>query len=207
MKEFDSLLDVAETLLGPNGCFWDRKQTCESLQPYLLEEAYEVTEAIDTKNFKDLKEELGDLLYVIIFIAKVAEKEKKFSLTEVVEGVKEKLIRRHPHVFQKENIDSDEELEKRWEEIKKSEKKERKSILDGIPLQLPLLLKAQKIQKKIKGKVTLEREKTNSLEEEIWDIVTKAEEMEVEVESLFRKFLQNIEEKVRKKEAGDDLLA
>ncbi len=119
MKEFDDLLLVANTLLGPEGCPWDRKQTMHSLQTYLLEETHELMEAIDSKDIKKMEEELGDALYTLIFTAKLAEKENLFSLSQVMCLVKEKLIRRHPHIFGNVKAESAEEVMRNWEEIKK----------------------------------------------------------------------------------------
>ena len=121
----DELIEVAETLMGPEGCFWDKKQTIHSIQAYFLEEAYEVLEAIDSGDQEKIIEELGDLLYVIIFCAKIAEKEKKFLLKDVFLSVKEKLIRRHPHVFGDAKIETIDELSKQWERIKTLKKVEK----------------------------------------------------------------------------------
>src|SRR5579863_8504265 len=99
MEQFDSLLRVAERLLGPNGCPWDQTQTFASLQPYVLEQAHEVIEAVDLDNDKKILEELGDLLYTVIFYAKLAEKTGRFSLEEILVSIRDKLVRRHPHIF------------------------------------------------------------------------------------------------------------
>ena len=99
MEAFDKLLDVAKTLNGPDGCPWDHTQTFESLKKYVLEEAHEVMEAVDEKDNAHLIEELGDLLYTVVFYAMIAEKESLFTIDEIINHVKDKLVRRHPHVF------------------------------------------------------------------------------------------------------------
>ena len=149
MNKFDQLLEIAAILNGPNGCLWDHKQTFTTLQQYLLEETHEVLEAVDSNDDHKIIEELGDLLYTIIFYAKVAQKQGRFTIEEIIDGVKEKLIRRHPHVFGDQKINTEEELEQNWEKIKKEEKgKEiRVHAFDGIPPSMPLLAKAQKVLK------------------------------------------------------------
>lgn len=136
------LLDIADKLLSEAGCPWDRKQTLESLQRYVLEEAHEVIEAIDEKDFSQIQEELGDLLYNIVFVSKLAEQKNKFKFKDVVENICSKLIRRHPHIFQERKQLSAEEVLKEWQKIKKKEKKQ-KHPLSGIPKNLPLLMQAQ----------------------------------------------------------------
>lgn len=146
---FDELLAIMKRLRGPGGCPWDAEQTHESLKRYLLEEAYEVIEAIDTNSSDLLKEELGDLLLQPIFHAAIAEETGKFTMQDVIKGLCDKLIRRHPHVFGDMKINSSDAQVENWERIKKAEKgDERKSALSGVPPQLPALLKAQKITEK-----------------------------------------------------------
>lgn len=146
---FDELLAIMKRLRGPGGCPWDAEQTHESLKRYLLEEAYEVIEAIDTNSSDLLKEELGDLLLQPIFHAAIAEETGKFTMQDVIKGLCDKLIRRHPHVFGDMEISSSDAQVENWERIKKAEKgDERKSALSGVPPHLPALLKAQKITEK-----------------------------------------------------------
>jgi len=143
--EFEKLIDVLNTLLAPDGCEWDREQTHESLIPYLLEETHEVIEAIENRNMDALKEELGDLMLHIIFQAKLSEKEGYFNISDSLKNISSKLIRRHPHVF---SDDSDDSYKKgNWESTKKKEKG-RKSVLEGVPISLPSLTKAQRVQEK-----------------------------------------------------------
>ena len=147
---FKKLTEIVDTLMGENGCPWDKVQTRESLKPYLVEEAYETLEALDNNNPEEIKEELGGLLYQVLFHAKISENKNEFNITDVVESISHKMVHRHPHVFKKENLETPEEVVTQWEEIKSKEKGKanRESVLDGIPPHLPGLLRAQKLQKK-----------------------------------------------------------
>ena len=146
---FDRLVELMHRLRSPGGCPWDAEQTHESLKRYLLEECYEVIEAIDQKDPDHLKEELGDLMLQPVFHAAIAAEKGEFTLDEVLDTVCAKLIRRHPHVFGDQVVRTADEQVERWEQIKKEEKgEERKSALAGVPPQLPALMKAQKITEK-----------------------------------------------------------
>ena len=145
MSSIQKLIKTVKKLRAPNGCEWDREQTHETLVPYLLEETYEVIEAIENKDFVALKEELGDLLLHVVFQADLAEDSKNFSLEDSINNVNKKLINRHPHIF-------DNSSNKIWEkgnwESQKQKEKQRESILDGVPIALPALLRARRIQEK-----------------------------------------------------------
>lgn len=143
---FKNLLQVMADLRGPGGCPWDIEQTHESLRPYLLEEAHEVLEAIDQANWDELGHELGDLLLQIIFHAQIAEEENRFDIGDVIDAITDKLIRRHPHVFGEVEIKSAEEQTVHWEKLKMQEGKN--SVIDGVPLALSALLRAQRLQQK-----------------------------------------------------------
>ena len=147
---FYELVNIMKKLRGKDGCPWDREQTSDSIKPYLIEEAYELLEAIEEKNPDKIKEELGDLLFQIIFHAKLAEEQKEFDVFDVCLHVKEKMIRRHPHVFGNTEVSCSKEVLVRWEDIKRKEPKnaDRKSTLDGIPKELPSLLRACRLQEK-----------------------------------------------------------
>ena len=147
---FKKLTEIVDTLMGENGCPWDKVQTRESLKPYLVEEVYETLEALDGNNPEEIKDELGDLLYQILFHAKISENRNEFNIKDVVESISEKMVRRHPHVFKEESLETPEQVVTQWEEIKKQEKNNahRESVLDGVPKNLPGLLRAQKLQKK-----------------------------------------------------------
>ena len=146
---FEQLLGIMRKLRAPGGCPWDAEQTHESLTRYLLEETYEVIEAIDEKSPQHLKEELGDLLLQPIFHAAIAEEAGDFTMDDIINTLCEKLIRRHPHVFGDAQIsDSSQQIES-WEKIKRQEKGNlRPSALSGVPDHLPALLKAHKISEK-----------------------------------------------------------
>ena len=148
-KGFDRLMTIMRKLRAPGGCPWDAEQTHESLKRYLLEESYEVIEAIDAGSPEMLKEELGDLMLQPVFHAAIAEERGEFTMDDVLDTINEKLIRRHPHVFGEQVVKSAEEQVANWERIKKVEKgAERKSALSGVPPELPALMKAQKITEK-----------------------------------------------------------
>ncbi len=213
MKEFDRLIEIADILLGPNGCAWDKEQTPFTLQPYILEEAHEVIEAIDTKDPSKIREEAGDLFYTIIFLAKLAEMQKSFSVPELLNEAAEKLIRRHPHIFSENKSSDIEEIKKNWEQIKKSEKghKDRKSALDGIPHSLPLLAKAQKIMKKMQLEENSFKTNGEELEEKLGvkllAIIYEIDQADLDAESILRRILSKYEQKFRKDEkiTGDNL--
>ena len=146
--DLEPLEDVIQTLRSPGGCPWDIVQTHKSLKRNLIEEVYEVIEAIDLEDEKLLCEELGDLLMQVVFHARMAEEAGYFSMQDVIDGITEKLIRRHPHVFGDINVKDADEVLKNWEAINRAEKQERKSILDGIPKDLPALMAGYKLQYK-----------------------------------------------------------
>ncbi len=147
---FDRLVDVVAKLRSDNGCPWDLAQTHESLKADLIEEAYELIEAIDTKVPKKICDELGDLLMQVMLHSQIATDRNEFSVDEVIENLTEKLVRRHPHVFGSVVATDENEVLENWEEIKRGEEgnKDRKSSLDGIPHSLPSLQRAEKIQKR-----------------------------------------------------------
>lgn len=209
MNKFQALMDVATRLNGPKGCPWDHTQTFLSLQPYVLEEAYEVIEAVDANDDEKIVEELGDLLYTVVFYAKIAEKEGKFTIDEILDCVREKLIRRHPHVFTDLEIEHVDEIMQQWEKIKKEEKgkEERKSVLDGIPKNLPTLFKAQKVLRKMRraefeglSKFSNEGLTEESVGKEMLDLVLRAEDAGIDVESALRRTLSKLEEEFRRQE-------
>ena len=141
----EDLISIVKKLRSPDGCDWDKQQTHESLIPYFLEESHEVVEAIQSKNYDSLKEELGDLFLHIIFQIDLAEEKKKFFLKDVLQGINNKLINRHSHIFY--DKDDSKYKEGNWEESKQKEKN-RDSILDGVPISLPALLRSRRIQEK-----------------------------------------------------------
>ncbi len=153
------LTDIMAALRSEKGCPWDREQTRESLKPFLLEETYEVLEALDEGDSKKIKEELGDLLFQIVFHCQIAKERKEFDMSDVIEKISAKMIKRHPHVFGKTRFKSKEHFRKYWEAEKKREGKKRESILEGVPKALPSLLRAHKLQKKA-ARVGFDWEKT-----------------------------------------------
>jgi MazG family protein len=148
---FERLLDVMMRLRAPHGCPWDREQTRVSLKPYLIEEAYEVLEAIESGRSAPLKEELGDLLFQVVFHARLAEELGEFTMGDLLEQLIGKMVRRHPHVFGDASVGTATEALAQWEAIKQREaveKGQQRSILDGVPRALPALLRAQRVQSK-----------------------------------------------------------
>lgn len=170
-------------------CPWDKKQTIHTLRQQTIEETFELADAITDKDWKGIKEELGDLLLHIIFYAKIAGEEKQFSLHEVIDGICEKLIKRHPHIYGDVTVKDDEEVKKNWEQIKLSEGK--KSVLSGVPKSLPAMVKAMRLQEKAK-QVGFEWE----TKEQVWDKIE--EEKNELLEAVNEGNSEHIEE-----EAGD----
>jgi tetrapyrrole methylase family protein / MazG family protein len=172
LNSLSKLIKITDTLMGEDGCPWDKLQTRESLKPYLVEETYEVLEALDENDPEKIKDELGDLLYQILFHSKISSMKSEFDFRDVIDNLSEKMIRRHPHIFKKENLSTPDQVIEQWEEIKKKEKNKtnQKSVLDSIPINLPSLIRAQKIQKKA-AKEGFDWEKINDvfdkLDEEI----------------------------------------
>lgn len=149
LSAFEELLNAVRKLRGPEGCSWDRRQTLESLRPYMLEEAYEVADAVDEGDIDGLKGELGDLLLHIVMSAEICCENGHFDLEEVLSGITGKLVRRHPHVFDGSKDLTPEEVEKQWEAIKAGEKEDsRKRFFDSIPGSMPGLQKAWRIQQR-----------------------------------------------------------
>ena len=144
---FSKLIDIVEKLRSPDGCSWDKKQTHESLLPYFLEETYEVIESVESKDWKTLKEELGDVLLHILLQAQIAKEGNKFDIQDTLNGINKKLINRHPHVFGNKNKENTSEVKKDWE-LQKHIEKRRESRLDGVPKTLPSLTRAQRLQEK-----------------------------------------------------------
>ncbi len=199
MKAFDELLEVADKLHGEGGCLWDRSQTFFSLQPYILEEAHEVVEAVDGQNDNEIVEELGDLIYTVIFYGKIGEKEGRFSLSDILRSIKEKLVRRHPHVFEGLEVKNTEEIVTNWNRIKQTEegKDKRTSVLDGIPEALPVLTKAQKMLKAIEKTSffpgePLPRKGETEIGEELLRLVRSARSSGVDAEGAFRRALSSL---------------
>ncbi|NGX40047.1 MAG: Nucleoside triphosphate pyrophosphohydrolase [Chlamydiae bacterium] len=190
MEEFKELIEVAKRLNSPDGCPWDIKQTFRTLRPYILEEAHEVLEAIDKDDDEEMVEELGDLFYTVIFYGMVAEREERFTMAQIIETLREKLIRRHPHVFGELETDSVDVVIKNWDLIKAKEgkKSERKSVLDGIPKALSPLLKGQKVLKKIKKHKAPKRAQSNdqTLAQQVIALIEKANEEGIDLESEVR---------------------
>lgn len=202
LKEFDEFVTIMKRLR--NECPWDREQTHDSIRHLLLEETYETLEAIDDKNYEELKKELGDLLLHVAFNSVIAEGNGHFDLRDVIEAVNHKLITRHPHVFGETKVDGTGEVLRNWEHIKLQEKG-RKSVLDGVPKNLPSLTRAYRIQEK-SSKVGFDWDKSEDsfkkIEEEIQEFKKEAESLSDEKGKLNDSDRRELE-----KELGDILFA
>ncbi len=154
-ERFERLVAIMARLRAPGGCPWDREQNFDTIKPYLLEEAYEVFDAIDQGDWPGLAEELGDLMLQAVFFAQMASEEGKFRIDDSLDAISEKLIRRHPHVFGEGAAKTSDDVKRRWDEIKADEKKEKgkapQGRLDSVPRTLPALVEAQQISSKAAG--------------------------------------------------------
>ena len=189
--KISDLLKIMEELRDPkSGCPWDKKQTFESIIPHSIEEVYEVAEEIYNKNYINLENELGDLLFQVIYLSQIAKEKKKFDFNDVVDKIAKKMVFRHPHVFSNKKFNNMKDFKNWWE---KSKKKNSKSILDTIPNTFPSQIKAHKIQKKVAKygfdyeninqalkkveeeinelKKEIKRKKTNKIKEELGDLI------------------------------------
>ena len=146
MHDLNKLLQIMSSLRGAKGCPWDKEQTRESLKPFIVEESYEVLEAIDEKDPAHIKEELGDLLFQVVFQCQIAKELGEFDISDVIDKICTKMIARHPHVFGDADYKTTEEVLVHWEAQKKKEGKLRESLLDGVPKTLPSLLRAHRLQ-------------------------------------------------------------
>ena len=180
IENFISLIDIVEKLRGPNGCDWDKAQTNESLIPYFIEEVYEMIDSIDNKNINNTKEELGDILLHVVLQSEIFKEHRNFNLNDVIINISDKLIKRHPHVFQKSYKDNNLNDKENWE-VQKYKDKNRNSILDGVPNILPSIIMAQRIQ---------EKASMNGFD---WQ----------SVESVWEKFYEEINELKVAQESGD----
>ena len=147
LEAIERLLDIMDNLR--ENCPWDRKQTFQSLRHLTIEETYELADAILENDYKQIKQELGDLLVIIIFYAKIGSEQKAFDIADIANQISDKLIVRHPHIYGNENAKDADEVSKNWESIKLKEGK--KSVLEGVPNTLPALVKAFRVQEKVSG--------------------------------------------------------
>src|SRR5437762_1422362 len=194
MTAFEKLCDIVAKLRAPGGCPWDREQTHDSLLPALIEEAYEVAGAVRAKDTANFREELGDLLLLIVMHAEIARESNRFDINGVLMDVTEKLIRRHPHVFGKSDARDSGAVLKQWESIKRAEKRG-KHYLGGLPDALPALMRAQKAQSKVA--------RVNFDWSELRDVIAKIEEETAETKSA----IASQDQRAIEDEIGDLLFA
>ncbi len=196
-NNFKELVDIVKRLRIE--CPWDREQTNDSIKSATIEEAYEVVEAIDNKDYQELKKELGDVLLHVVFHSIMAEEKNEFKLEEVIEAIKEKLIRRHPHVFGDVKVTDSHEVKKNWEEIKMQEGRE--FVLDGVPTNLPALQRAHRLQEKA-AKVGFDWER----KEDVWKkVIEEIEEMHEIEEIKSQKSPKGIPSEKSKNEFSEEL--
>ena len=179
---FATLTGIIARLRSPDGCPWDRKQTHASLRPYLIEECYEVLQALEEGSPQKLREELGDLLLQIMLHAQIAAEEGQFQINDVIQGISDKLIRRHPHVFGDRKAKDSKEIELNWEALKQEERQEGQSLLSSVPREMPALSYGQSIQRRVAG-VGFDWEKVDDildkLVEEVAEIKQAADHLEM----------------------------
>ncbi|MBI9019721.1 MAG: nucleoside triphosphate pyrophosphohydrolase [Verrucomicrobia bacterium] len=196
-NQIQRLLEIMSRLRGPDGCPWDREQTIDSLKSNLIEETYEVIDAMESGDRSELKEELGDLLLQVVFQAQICDEEGAFTFDDVAGTIADKLVRRHPHVFGDVQADTSDQVIRNWEKIKKTEKggETPRSLVDGIPRHLPALSKAHLVQKRV-AKVGFEWD-------EIGGVVAKLEEELAEVKEA----MENKDAAAIREELGDLLFS
>jgi tetrapyrrole methylase family protein/MazG family protein len=206
-SKFLQLCSILDTLLGPNGCPWDKKQTLDSLRQYVLEETCELIDAIGDKNIEGMKEELGDLLFNVIFLAKVAANEGHFTLDDTIDTISDKLIRRHPHIFgDGPHLDTPEAVLAQWQEIKQQERVIPKSAMDSIPKSLPALERARLIAKKVEKAsfaldVSLDSSQEVRVGNELFQKVVDAEKEGIHAEFALQKLCLAMEKAYRNQES------
>jgi tetrapyrrole methylase family protein/MazG family protein len=225
---FEELVDIVAKLRAPDGCPWDREQTRESLKQYLVEEFYELIDALEDNDYDGMKEEMGDLLFQIIIQSQLSKEEGKFDINDVVADIAGKMVRRHPHVFGDKDLNTSDDVVEWWEESKKSEGKNHDSAIGGVPRSLPALLRARKIQMKatkvgfdwtriedvfekleeeiIELKEAINEKKHNDIEDELGDLffvlVRIANFVDVNPEDALRRTIKKFDQRFRHIEAG-----
>lgn len=175
---FDEFVDIIKMLRAENGCPWDKIQTHESLKKCLLEESYEVIDAINNNDPENLKEELGDLLMQVVFHSNIEEENNNFTISDVINGISQKMIHRHPHIFSDVKVNSADDVLKNWEKIKMEEKhiENNDDVFNSIPKALPALMRAEKTIKKSKN-IGYENPDTNTLKCELSKIISSNNEI------------------------------
>jgi XTP/dITP diphosphohydrolase len=192
-QRFLELVDIMDTLREK--CPWDKKQTIHSLRSNTIEELYELVDSIVEEDWDGIKEELGDIMLHVLFYAKIGNEQEKFTLVQVMEGISKKLIHRHPHIYGDVKVENDDDVKRNWEQLKLQEGKGNKTILSGVPNSLPSMVKALRIQEKVKH-VGFEWEN----KEQVWDKV------EEEIGELKAEIAANDQEKMEQ-EFGDVLFS
>lgn len=193
-EAFGELLQIMDRLRAE--CPWDKKQTLESLRTLTIEETYELADAISDENLQEIKKELGDILLHIVFYAKIGQEKGAFDISDVIHSLNEKLIYRHPHIFSDTQVANSREVEENWEKLKLKEKGRNRSVLEGVPRGLPAMVKAHRIQDKVRGVGFDWDEK-----EQVWDKVSE------EIGELKEELLRNPSSEAAEQEFGDVLFS
>ena len=225
---FEELVNIVVKLRSPEGCPWDREQTRETLKPYLIEEFYELIDALDDDDQEGIKEELGDLLFQIVLQSQLSHEEGLFDIHDVTDGISRKMIMRHSHVFGERRLETASHVIEWWEEHKKKEGKNPESVMDGVPKSLPALVRARQIQMKATGvgfdwekiedmfdkleeelkefREALAKERQDEMEAELGDIlfvlVRVANFVNVNAEGALRKTIRKFIQRFKHIEAG-----
>ena len=203
MSAIEKLQNIMQALRDPEkGCPWDLKQNFRSLVPYTIEEAYEVADAIERNDMADIKNELGDLLFQVVFYAQLGKEQKAFGFEDIAEAISEKLVRRHPHVFAEDSVTDAEHQTRQWEQLKAEERREkaqqnnsRSSILDDVSRTLPSLMRAEKLQKRaaregfdwpdVQGVIAKVEEELDEVQHEVEQASVDKDRLEDEIGDLF----------------------
>lgn len=208
MSELDDVAEVMRVLRAPGGCPWDAEQTHESLVTFLIEESYELAEAIESGTDDDIREELGDVLLQVLFHAEIASSEGRFDVHDVAHGLANKLRSRHPHVFADTSVDGSEQVVANWEALKRIEKPERESAFDGIPVALPALARADKLLSRaarqdltVSNLVVEAADGEAEIGHELLALVARARAEGVDPERALRGAVRALEQDLREREA------
>ncbi len=184
-SQFGELVALMERLRGEGGCPWDREQTFQTIKPFLLQETYEVLDAIDREDWSELSSELGDLMLQVVFFSQMAKEAGHFDISEPLSAINAKLIRRHPHIFGEESARTEADVRKRWDEIKATEKKRPAAMLDAVPRSLPALVEAEQISSRAAAKGFDWKDKSqvlDKLHEELGELAAASTPDEIEGE-------------------------
>ncbi|MGL4393800.1 MAG: MazG nucleotide pyrophosphohydrolase domain-containing protein [Brevinema sp.] len=202
MKAFERIFDIIETLRSENGCEWDRAQTLKTLDPLFLEECYELSDAIALQDSKEIKEELGDAFFMLLSMCFIAEEDGISSIEDILNAASDKLVFRHPHVFGDTKVSSQAEIIANWEKLKKEEKKDRKSIFEGIPVSLPDMMRFAKLMRKLKNNkqnILDYKEESSSKKAQLKNLLIDFAQDQVDLVAMMKEINHEIEHEAKSK--------